>query len=113
MYTGRVVGTATATVKHPSMAGARLLLVMALKADGRTAEGDPILGGERKGLLIEGFDLGNSPQEYTADRVKGRGVVFTTTNGTKAMAHVRAADRILIGAFVNVLAVFKELVDQQ
>jgi len=43
MYTGRVVGTATATVKHPSMAGARLLLVMALKADGRTAEGDPIL----------------------------------------------------------------------
>ncbi len=43
MYLGRVVGTATATVKHPSMAGARLLLVMALQADGRTVEGDPIL----------------------------------------------------------------------
>lgn len=43
MYLGRVVGNATATVKHPSMEGAKLLLVMALQADGRTVEGDPIL----------------------------------------------------------------------
>jgi len=43
MYLGQVVGSATATVKHPSMEGAKLLLVMALRADGRTVEGDPIL----------------------------------------------------------------------
>ena len=43
MYTGRVVGNATATVKHASMEGAKLLLVMALQADGRSIEGDPIL----------------------------------------------------------------------
>ena len=43
MYLGRVVGSATSTVKHPSMEGAKLLLVMALQADGRTPEGDPIL----------------------------------------------------------------------
>lgn len=43
MYYGRVVGSATATVKHRSMTGAKLLLVMALQADGRTVEGDPIL----------------------------------------------------------------------
>ena len=43
MYLGRVVGSATATVKHPSMEGAKLLLVMALQADGRSVEGDPIL----------------------------------------------------------------------
>ncbi len=43
MYTGRVVGCATATVKHPSMEGAKLLLVMALRGDGRSIEGDPIL----------------------------------------------------------------------
>ena len=42
MYCGRVVGQATATVKHRSMKGARLLLVMALKADG-SPEGDPVL----------------------------------------------------------------------
>lgn len=49
MYLGRVVGTATATVKHPSMEGAKLLLVMALQADGRTVEGDPILVVDRLG----------------------------------------------------------------
>ncbi len=43
MYIGRVMGTATSTVKHPSMEGWKLLLVMALQADGRTVEGDPIL----------------------------------------------------------------------
>jgi ethanolamine utilization protein EutN len=43
MFLGRVMGNATATVKHPSMEGWKLLLVMALQADGRTIEGDPIL----------------------------------------------------------------------
>jgi ethanolamine utilization protein EutN len=43
MYLGRVMGNAHATVKHPSMEGWKLLLVMALQADGRTVEGDPIL----------------------------------------------------------------------
>lgn len=43
MYLGRVMGTARATVKHPSMEGWKLLLVMALQADGRSVEGDPIL----------------------------------------------------------------------
>ncbi|MCE5301926.1 MAG: EutN/CcmL family microcompartment protein [Planctomycetaceae bacterium] len=43
MYVGRVLGSASATVKHPSMEGWKLLLVMALQADGRTVEGDPIL----------------------------------------------------------------------
>lgn len=43
MYLGLVVGNATATVKHPSMKGCKLLLVMALQADEKTIEGDPIL----------------------------------------------------------------------
>jgi ethanolamine utilization protein EutN len=43
MYLGRVIGSAHATVKHPSMEGWKLLLVMALQADGHTVEGDPIL----------------------------------------------------------------------
>ncbi len=43
MFLGRVMGNAVSTVKHPSMEGWKLLLVMALQADGRTPEGDPIL----------------------------------------------------------------------
>jgi ethanolamine utilization protein EutN len=43
MLLARVMGNAVATIKHPSMEGWKLLLVMALQADGRTVEGDPIL----------------------------------------------------------------------
>ncbi len=43
MLAGRVIGTATATVRHPSMQGWKLLVVQPLAADGRTPDGDPIL----------------------------------------------------------------------
>ena len=64
-----------------------------------------ILGGERGGERIDGFDLGNSPAEYTADQVFGRTLLFTTTNGTKALAHARLAKRVLIGGTINRQAV--------
>ncbi len=76
---------------------------------GRLPRGSVVLGGERGGLPIEGFDLGNSPQEYLPDRVSGKTVVFTTTNGTRAILHARQADLVLIGAFVNATAVVDEL----
>lgn len=62
-----------------------------------------ILGGERGGVLIPGFDLGNSPREYTPERVRGLEVIFTTTNGTRAIhaAAAGGADRIVIGCFAN------------
>lgn len=44
-----------------------------------------VLGGERKSLRIPGFDLGNSPSEYTKESVGGKNVVITTTNGTRAV----------------------------
>jgi ethanolamine utilization protein EutN len=64
MYTGRVVGHAVSTVKHPSMEGFKLLLVMALQADGRTIEGDPILvvdilgAGQGESVMITGDGIG-------------------------------------------------------
>ena len=66
-----------------------------------TLAGPVLLGGERGGLRIEGFDLGNSPAEYTARRVAGRTIVITTTNGTAALAACRGAREILVGAVVN------------
>ncbi len=60
-----------------------------------------VLGGERGGKIIDDFDLGNSPSEYKPERVKGRMVLFTTTNGTRALAHAREAEHVLIGAAVN------------
>jgi len=69
----------------------------------------PLLGGERGGLPIDGFDIGNSPSEFTPQRVANRSVVFTTTNGTQAFLACTSAQRVLIGAFVNYSAVLKEL----
>ncbi len=68
-----------------------------------------LLGGERGGERIEGFDLGNSPADYTADQVFGRTVLFTTTNGTRALHHARLAKHVLIGAAVNRQAVAQRL----
>lgn len=64
-----------------------------------------LLGGERGGMRVEGFDLGNSPLEYSPDRVRGRTIVITTTNGTAALHAVRDATEILIGGIVNRSAV--------
>lgn len=64
-------------------------------------EGTCLLGGERGGVPIEGFDLGNSPSEYTAARVAGRRVVTTTTNGTAAVEACPLAPVLLLGALVN------------
>jgi 2-phosphosulfolactate phosphatase len=75
--------------------------------------GDVVLGGERKGLRIDGFDLGNSPTEYTPSSVGNRSVVLTTTNGTRAMANCTQAARVLMGAFVNASAIFDQLVGQE
>jgi len=63
-----------------------------------------LLAGERKGMPQRGFDLGNSPREYTPTRVEGRVIVLTTTNGTRAIA--AAGDKPLyLAAFTNVTAV--------
>ena len=60
-----------------------------------------VLGGERGGRKIEGYHLGNSPQEYTRERVKGRDVILNTTNGTTALARARSARHLVAGCFLN------------
>lgn len=68
-----------------------------------------VLGGERKSVLIPGFHLGNSPLEYTPSRVAGLPVLFTTTNGTRAIRRAAAASRVYIASLLNAPAVAKEL----
>ena len=59
------------------------------------------LGGERRMLRIPGFDFGNSPLEYTAAQVAGLTVVFTTTNGTRALTSSHGARACYFAGFVN------------
>ncbi|MCI0334904.1 MAG: 2-phosphosulfolactate phosphatase [Planctomycetes bacterium] len=84
----------------------------ALAASDEAGRSEIVLGGERKGSRISGFDLGNSPCEYMPEAVAGRRVFFTTTNGTRALHHARLARRILVGAFVNLSAIAASVQDE-
>ncbi len=70
-----------------------------------------LLAGERQGLRIRKdltggieFDLGNSPREYTAEKVQGKTIVMTTTNGTRALRACAGAKATLVGSFLNLRA---------
>lgn len=82
-----------------------------LRAANGESRSELVLGGERGGEIITGFDLGNSPAEYTAAEVFGKRVLFTTTNGTAALNHARLAVRIVVGAAVNLSAVVESITD--
>jgi 2-phosphosulfolactate phosphatase len=84
----------------------------ALAAAGKFPREQVVLGGERGGLPIEGFDLGNSPAEYTPASVGGKTVVFTTTNGTSALERARQAKHVYVAAFVNAAAVVRALTNE-
>jgi 2-phosphosulfolactate phosphatase len=66
-----------------------------------------LLAGERGGLPLEGFDLGNSPAEFK--EIRGKSVVLTTTNGTVALHRVRRARRVYVGALLNLDALAQVL----
>ncbi|QNF34890.1 2-phosphosulfolactate phosphatase [Adhaeribacter swui] len=68
---------------------------------------------ERDGKKAEDFDLGNSPFSYMEDFVKGKTLAMTTTNGTHAIRLSLAADKVVVGAFLNVSSVAAYLVEQQ
>lgn len=71
--------------------------------------GQSVLGGERGMVKVEGFDLGNSPAGYTREAVAGKKVVFTTTNGTRAIHNSRFAAKLYVAAFLNMSAVCRAL----
>lgn len=64
-----------------------------------------LLGGEREGTKIAGFDLSNSPREYKKEAVKDKTIIFSTTNGVKTLEMVKSAYEIIIGSFLNLQAV--------
>lgn len=92
--------------------GARAILPVAEVEDAlqfrRTLE-QVLLCGERGGEIIPGFDMGNSPFEYTKEAVEGQTLVMTTTNGTRAVLATQGASVRMIGAMINAPAVAQVL----
>lgn len=72
-----------------------------------------VLGGERDGRMIEGFDLGNSPLEYASRIVKGKTLILSTSNGTVAITQSAAAKELLVGSFLNLSAVVRQLLSSR
>jgi 2-phosphosulfolactate phosphatase len=107
---------ATTTIVHALASGATAVVpcleIEDARREAKRRGTAALLGGERGGRAIEGFDLGNSPEEYSPARVAGKTIVMTTTNGTRAMLRCRQARRVLIGAFVNFSAICEALRDE-
>ncbi|MEO6777989.1 MAG: 2-phosphosulfolactate phosphatase [Gemmatimonadaceae bacterium] len=108
---GRVVAVidvlrASTTITTALANGARAVVPFAdtdeLMTRARQFErGDVRLAGERRMLPIDGFDLGNSPAQFTAEAVGGMTVLLTTTNGTRALAGAQGAVDVVVAAYVN------------
>lgn len=77
----------------------------------RIGESGVLLGGERDCLKIPGFDMGNSPKEYSKNVVNDKTIVLTTTNGTEAIHRVQSSKRVFIGAMLNASAVADKLLE--
>ncbi len=71
-----------------------------------------LVGAERKGQIVEGFDFGNSPYSYMKEEFKGKDVVLSTTNGTRAINIASDAPTVVIGALLNVDALSQWLIEQ-
>ncbi len=78
----------------------------------RAHTGPRVLCGERGCLPPEGFDLGNSPGAFSAEKYAGCTVFMCTTNGTRAIVAARRARRVWVGAIVNAGAVARRLAEE-
>lgn len=99
----RACSTIVTALNH----GARAILPVADMAEaGKIAahmdDDLTVMGGERGGVKIDGYDLGNSPAEYTPEVVQGRTIVLNTSNGTRAFTQARGAAEVAAGSFLNV-----------
>ncbi len=86
----------------------------------RQKQPDVLLGGERNGVKIRAaqtsgidFDFGNSPREYTPEKVRSKTIVSTTTNGTRALLACAKAKSVLVGSFLNLSATARAVEQQR
>lgn len=108
---------ATSTMVEALANGARAIfpaenVAEAARIAGNIGRDQAVLAGERRSVRIDGFDLGNSPLEFTSERVAGRPIVMSTTNGTAALVAVMGAKRVLLGSMLNVSATAAALLEQ-
>jgi len=107
---------ATTTASVALFNGAREIIPTATLGDATSVKqkldhSSVILGGERQGQKVEGFDLGNSPFEYSSKAVEKKSIVLATTNGSAALLRGSEADNCLACAFINITATLKMVME--
>ncbi|HFB61415.1 MAG TPA: 2-phosphosulfolactate phosphatase [Bacteroidetes bacterium] len=77
------------------------------------SKGEVLLCGERNTRVINGFHLGNSPLDYTREKVAGKTLILTTSNGTQALNRLQTAARVFIGSFLNMEALLQYFIPME
>lgn len=104
---------ATSSICYGIENGAAEIIPVATVEECKAYEGRGyLLAAERNGEVVNGFDFGNSPYSYTVEKVSGKKIVLTTTNGTHAIHKSKLADKIIIGSFLNLDSICNWLKDQ-
>ena len=106
---------ATSVILKALESGAREVIPVgsidfAMKISVNAHGGNTLLCGERNTKIIEGFDLGNSPLEYTKEIINGKSIILFTTNGSKAIVKAKYSDKVLIASFNNLSKMAEHLV---
>ena len=107
---------ATSTIATALAQGAEGVQPVAAVEDAfllKAEDPEAVLAGERGGQMVEGFDLGNSPEDFMRKRINNRRVILTTTNGTQALAACVGARAVVTAALLNVDAVAERLQELQ
>lgn len=109
---------ATTTITKALSAGAAAVRPVATKRDveSQTARVDDaryLRAGERNGEKIEGYDLGNSPLDYTNQTVAERTIILTTTNGTRALSTTGAAEEVIVASMLNAYRVARHIAERK
>jgi 2-phosphosulfolactate phosphatase len=105
---------ATSTIVEALANGARAIYPTAgseeaIKLASSLGRDDTLLCGERRALKIEGYDLGNSPREFTPEKVGDKRLVMNTTNGTRTFLAATGASRVVAASFLNMGAVARSV----
>lgn len=82
----------------------------AMKVSGDAFRSQTLLGGERNTKKVQGFNLGNSPLEYTQEVVNGRSIIHYTTNGSRAIVKAKFSENLYIACFNNLNAVVEQMI---
>lgn len=107
---------ASTTIVNALQNGAKEIIPVAtvefaVKISGGMFGGLTLLGGERNTKKVEGFALGNSPLDYSAETVGGKTIVFYTTNGSKAITKAKFSENLFVCSYNNISAVASKIAE--